>query len=648
MPTVSGVLMNILGGIAETIGELQIPPRFYNPDLSDYNPFLEVVFVATSPVVAAANAIVLDDVLRDFGVAGGNHTARRMEVAFVCGFWNGLIGQIKDVPDLGSKFVDFVSNDATQNELKVRIKEFKAAADTSGGYWNVIANICVQQYANANPCQRAAGAGEVVSNLLTVPLAFAKVGTLAKLGKAMDMLDATTLLFKATSRFSKFAYQQVGTTVSGAFALGSNLSGVVRTTMTSAGIVFKVIGKSGDILRAVDWKIAKVAMLQTADGRVVPMLVMTGSDPLTTAITKCKEIVETVSPAANGGGEVNRALKAVDGSEVRVLENADGMELLGIVKQLDWLAGYPKLLERLKSLGGDAADVFTKDFGTNSVMLAKFEANPRLLDSWKLLNDAGRNLLKLNEAVLVKIDKVLHNPKLDGFLPIKTDTRNLTNRMEIVKQIIDLQTTAAASAGARMSSMADLFDNLDYFMVNFAGKTGAPQLIKELTESPKKMSGGSFVLSTLRNNADELGEVVRFEEFLTSPIEAAGDIVVDVVTRKAGGADFLNEFKNWPAIPTNLHKSITKQTVGYLNQKGLNGFAIYFKKGVEGNGFLNNINLKNQITLAFKNQKDIFQTLSTVRFFEVFDFSKNLRALTDSDIQTFINNNFEEIIKLID
>ena len=91
------------------------------------------------------------------------------------------------------------------------------------------------------------------------------------------------------------------------------------------------------------------------------MLVLTGSDPLTSALQKVKEVVETTGKNASGVDE-NRLLRTADGSELRVLEQASGNEIVGIVKQLDWLMAYPKLLERLKTLDGDALARFAGGF----------------------------------------------------------------------------------------------------------------------------------------------------------------------------------------------------------------------------------------------------------------------------------------------
>ncbi|WP_271782930.1 hypothetical protein [Aquimarina algiphila] len=293
-------------------------------------------------------------------------------------------------------------------------------------------------------------------------------------------------------------------------------------------------------------------------------------------------------------------------------------------------------------------DKFVKDFGNDVSKLSKFTDDLGLVNSWRILDDANRTTLKLNFDVLTKLNKVLKNTKLDDFLPIKTAKRNITNKTELLEQVVKLQDEAASIVGKRMSGMEDLMDELDHFLVNFSNKPGAIDFIKELTESGGKMAGGSLVLRTLRNNADELGSVVKFESQITNQFDEIGDIVVDVVTDKGILKNVLNEFKNWRAIPSNRYTSFTKQFTGYLTNKNLGEFFYFFRKGVDGKGLKNLEELKNQVITAFKNKKELFENLPDEKFESIFGFSKDLKALDDIDIQNFIDSRFNQIFKLIE
>ena len=275
-----------------------------------------------------------------------------------------------------------------------------------------------------------------------------------------------------------------------------------------------------------------------------------------------------------------------------------------------------------------------------------------MVKAWKILDDAGRNALKLNTDVLAKVSKVLENPKLDDFLPINTPTRNITTREEMVQQMVNLQGDASTIVGSRMSAMGDLMDEVDHFLVNFADKPGAFDFIKELTESGGKMAGGSFVLKAIKNHPDELGTIVKFESTVSNSADDIGDVVVDVITSKGSVSNIFNEFKNWQAIPSNRYSSFTKQFSGYITSKNFGEFFYNFKKGVGNNGFSDIGSLKSDVISAFSStvgraelSNIPLSRIKTVLDNDFVDEAGKVQALIDhlDDV-----DNFEDIFKLLD
>jgi hypothetical protein len=118
------------------------------------------------------------------------------------------------------------------------------------------------------------------------------------------------------------------------------------------------------------------------------MLVHTNNNPITDALRKYKEIVQTTSRRADGDVFETRLLKAEDGSELRVLDtDQGGQEVLGLVKQLYWLEAYTELWKRLQKLDGESISAFVRDFEGNPAMLATFNGNPKLVGAWKRFFD---------------------------------------------------------------------------------------------------------------------------------------------------------------------------------------------------------------------------------------------------------------------
>ena len=336
----------------------------------------------------------------------------------------------------------------------------------------------------------------------------------------------------------------------------------------------------------------------------------------------------------------------------------------GKFKLVDFKNPLEEIVQRMNDLGFDetAANALNADLHTvlkagsegspDVLLLDKFVENPRLVDAWRVLKDAGRTTLKVDPNVLTKLNKVLQNSKLDNFLPINTSSRSITNKIELVQQIVKLQDEAGSIVGKRMTGMDDLMADIDHFLSNFANKPGANEFIKELTESGGKMAGGSFVLKTLKNNAGEVGTIVKFESTIASQVEDVGDIVVDVITDKGVLKNVFNEFKNWRSIPTNRYGSFSKQFSGYLTNKNIGQFSYFFKKGVDGNGFNNLSELKDQVLNAISSSAGRAE-LSNVPLPRVQEIVDDFDLLESNKVQVLVEfigntNNFEDIFKLID
>ena len=350
---------------------------------------------------------------------------------------------------------------------------------------------------------------------------------------------------------------------------------------------------------------------------------------LQNAIARFRKMFDTF-----GSARLEKALNRIPSDKINeLMAHLDGFKNLDALKRLDEDL-FAKFADDLLS-GGDEFVVAVKKA-------------PELVESWKILHDAGRTILKVDPDVLTKLNKVLQNNKLNKFIPIYTVTRNIINKKELVEQIVKLQDEAAKIVGKRMSGMGDLMDDIDHFLINFVDKPGATELIRELTESGGKMAGGAFVLKTIRNNADKLGTIMKFETPVVSLVDEVGDIVVDLITDKGVLKNVFNEFKNWQRINPERYKSFTKQFVGYITNKNIGEFSYFFQKGIDGNGIKNMTELRKQVTIAFKHKTDLFENLSDEKFETLFGFSKDMKDLGDMDIQSFIDSNFDKIFKLID
>lgn len=264
--------------------------------------------------------------------------------------------------------------------------------------------------------------------------------------------------------------------------------------------------------------------------------------------------------------------------------------------------------------------------------------------AWVALHRAGRDLLKADPEILAKVTKVLEHGNLARYIPIQTGTRNITTRIELLEQIARLQDEAGTLSKARMSPLADLMDNLEHFLITHASKPGAVDFMRELTESARKMVGGSFILDVLKNHPDKIGTVIRFEATVTTQVDDIGDVVVDIVSTKGNITNIFNEFKNWGNMSPNYHESFVRQFSAYLISKDVGGFYYFFKKDAQGFNSLSD--LRSAVATAMKNHKSILDDLPADKL-RLFGEIEN-QTLKNSNIDHFLNNNFAKIFDLVE
>ncbi len=125
-----------------------------------------------------------------------------------------------------------------------------------------------------------------------------------------------------------------------------------------------------------------------------------------------------------------------------------------------------------------------------------------------------------------------------------------------------------------------------------------------------------------------------------------------VITDKVGFKNLFNEFKNWRSIPPQRYSSFSKQFTGYITNRNIGEFSYFFKKGVDGNGFNNLSELKDEVINAFSSSAGRTE-LSNIPLIRVSEIVGDNRILETQKVQTLIKyiediDNFEDIFKLID
>jgi hypothetical protein len=397
-------LKAILEGLVYMIGKAHIPPKFYNPAVSNYNPVISKVygyFRINNPIIQGAFTLI-----PGFPSLNNNYTAARAEVAMYIGFWNGLVDMVQGIPE----FLDFIVDMACDKEKRDQFVEGWGKMKEKG-IFNTLKGAFLDQYpatgSNFNACYWAHSIGHNVFDLLSLVIAFAKVGTAAKIAQLMDAIDPM-------AHMCKFIFKRLSTVtgwvVDGTKQIYKLGNGYIQTFFEQGQIIFRVVSQAGELINEqLNWLHAISAT--TIDGRTVSVLIDPAQKP--SFIARVVEVYKD---------EQGKFLKDKYGNGLAKIRNeSSGEEMLGIVRSVDDVSAilakinairtkFPQLAAKLDAITDDALRArFLDDFEGNDVLLGKFNSNAISFDAWEVLG--SRSTLRTMASYLEKITAILNNPK---------------------------------------------------------------------------------------------------------------------------------------------------------------------------------------------------------------------------------------------
>ncbi|MDO4230485.1 MAG: hypothetical protein Q4C98_11780, partial [Capnocytophaga sp.] len=196
--TAKMMLADILDALSEMVGYLEIPEHYYNPELPNYNPTLYYI-----------SHIDLNAVALNIANVDSDKNIPETYFAIKCGIWNGLVGQVKDVPNFLS---DLLTGETSFTMIMDGLAKMDFFCTESKGenvcLWSMIA-----EAHRGNQYQIAHQVGKDISEVLTIALSFAKAGKLAQITKITDALDPINQLVKYTGKGVKVTFNKAGKTV---------------------------------------------------------------------------------------------------------------------------------------------------------------------------------------------------------------------------------------------------------------------------------------------------------------------------------------------------------------------------------------------------------------------------------------------------
>ena len=212
-------LTAIFDGLAYLVSYLEIPPKFYDPTVEEYNPFLYEADKAMSQFTP--NDILAKEVIKKSGIKTEKGvTPEHLTFAYKAGLWNGLVGTVKAIPELASlisKGIQLIYDEEFRKEFNEEYKEWKELCDNYndsdtyvGCAWDMLWERIKDAHTTGSSPQIAQQYGKSTIDVVTIPLTMVKAGKLGKINKIMDLLDPMNHLTKFIGKGVNIAFNRAG------------------------------------------------------------------------------------------------------------------------------------------------------------------------------------------------------------------------------------------------------------------------------------------------------------------------------------------------------------------------------------------------------------------------------------------------------
>ena len=363
-------LTAIFDGLAYLVSYLEIPPKFYDPTVEGYNPFLYEADKAMSQFTPSD--ILAKEIIKKSGIKTEKGvTPKHLTFAYKAGQWNGLVGTVKSIPELASlisKGIQLIYDEEFRNEFSNEYEKWKAKCDNYndsdtyvGCAWDMLLEKIKQAHTTGSSPQIAQQYGKSTFDLITIPFGMVKAGKLGKINKIIDLLDPISNTMKIAGKTVKVTF---------------------NTTRRTFKYVINTAGKN----------FKRYELRFKIDGNTLYCGIPNGKISI---IDKLKQADIEKLPVDENGIRI----ADIDGEAIPI-GNKNALEKIGEVVE--------NTLEQLKKLGWTTDDInlFNNTFkGTKTLENAK---------SWKLLKEAGSKYVFKDQKLFEKFTKL--NPEVQQYV----------------------------------------------------------------------------------------------------------------------------------------------------------------------------------------------------------------------------------------
>ena len=363
-------LTAIFDGLAYLVSYLEIPPKFYDPTVEGYNPFLYEADKAMSQFTPSD--ILAKEIIKKSGIKTEKGvTPKHLTFAYKAGQWNGLVGTVKSIPELASlisKGIQLIYDEEFRNEFSNEYEKWKAKCDNYndsdtyvGCAWDMLLEKIKQAHTTGSSPQIAQQYGKSTFDLITIPFGMVKAGKLGKINKIIDLLDPISNTMKIAGKTVKVTF---------------------NTTRRTFKYVINTAGKN----------FKRYELRFKIDGNTLYCGIPNGKISI---IDKLKQADIEKLPVDENGIRI----ADIDGEAIPI-GNKNALEKIG--------EAVENTLEQLKKLGWTTDDInlFNNTFkGTKTLENAK---------SWKLLKEAGSKYVFKDQKLFEKFTKL--NPEVQQYV----------------------------------------------------------------------------------------------------------------------------------------------------------------------------------------------------------------------------------------
>ncbi len=422
-------LTAILDGLGGLIKELTIPEKYWNPESVDekkapnYSDAFLTVYHYSRALTSMGTSLIFAD------VQAGKYSIEQIEFATVCGFYDGLITTVAGLPEGASFIIKFIINeDDTRTNVFKAFDQIQASCGKNHievyialpgvqayGYGKCAWDAIKKHFSTGNACQIAYKSGGAIFQVVTIAIAFAKVGALARVAEVAELFDPLSLAFNGVLKLSK------PLVVAGRhlYKAGKHY---ITFVIENGKYVIKLAKETGEILNNIDWA-STIKWAQYTDNlgntyKVGLLLDQTGVD---LAITKIKNASYRLEMSKYPDGKPVE----IDGSYqfAEISTGTTGEEMVAVIDRSDDIGGIIDDLLALK-IKNKLGDEFLKAVNESPILVKAINGLGDKTDGF--LDELVRSSV-LKQRVLNNADYVRAFKEFDSKKIYKINGRNPAN-----------------------------------------------------------------------------------------------------------------------------------------------------------------------------------------------------------------------------